>query len=183
VAGCDSCRRALDEQAVVADELMTLAPEREPPVGFESRVLSRIRAGTPAPRRTRFAPGRRWLSVAAAVVATAAVTAVAMLVFSGSESSEVHSADLRGPGGVEAGTVLGYDGRQSWMFVAVAPRYRAHAYRCELVTNDGRRIRLRAFRLDARRGSWGAVIPVDIADVAEVRVSGERGQVLRAVLD
>ncbi|GAB3410662.1 anti-sigma factor family protein [Flindersiella endophytica] len=49
VAGCEACRQELAQLARAADELLLLAPEREPPAGFESRVLARLQQ-QPAPR-------------------------------------------------------------------------------------------------------------------------------------
>ncbi|NEE04468.1 anti-sigma factor family protein [Phytoactinopolyspora halotolerans] len=42
LAGCEKCRRELDELTRVADEVLLVAPEHEPPAGFESAVLARI---------------------------------------------------------------------------------------------------------------------------------------------
>ena len=39
---CPSCREQVDELARVADRLLLLAPEAEPPAGFESRVLAAV---------------------------------------------------------------------------------------------------------------------------------------------
>jgi predicted anti-sigma-YlaC factor YlaD len=68
---CPECRRRVDDLAEVADQLLLLAPHREPPVGFESEVLRRV-LPAPKPRRRRrlqlvFAP-------AAAALAAAAIT-------------------------------------------------------------------------------------------------------------
>nr|MDQ3641745.1 hypothetical protein [Actinomycetota bacterium] len=52
LAGCASCRNLVDQLARAADSLLLLAPEAEPPPGFESRVLSRI-APVARPRRGR----------------------------------------------------------------------------------------------------------------------------------
>ncbi|HJS93801.1 MAG TPA: hypothetical protein VJ741_06025, partial [Solirubrobacteraceae bacterium] len=41
-AGCSDCRRELQQLSSLADDLIALAPHREPPAGFESRVLDRI---------------------------------------------------------------------------------------------------------------------------------------------
>ena len=61
--GCPACRAHLDEQAVVAQEILTAAPLHEPPLGFESRVLDAlVPARPPAPRR------RRWRLVPALAV-------------------------------------------------------------------------------------------------------------------
>jgi len=75
---CPACRDRVDALAHVADQLLLAAPEEEPPIGFESRVLDRIgaerrQAPTPIHRP------RRWtvaaVSVAAAVVLLAAAVA------------------------------------------------------------------------------------------------------------
>src|SRR5205823_8680981 len=55
LGGCADCRRELDELSAIADELVALAPEREPPAGFEGRVIERLRVRA-AP--TRPAPAR-----------------------------------------------------------------------------------------------------------------------------
>jgi Putative zinc-finger len=40
LSGCPGCRRLVAELSSVGDELLLLAPERQPPPGFESRVLA-----------------------------------------------------------------------------------------------------------------------------------------------
>jgi len=50
LADCPDCRMELEKLSDVADELSLLAPHREVPVGFESRVLARV---LPQPRRSR----------------------------------------------------------------------------------------------------------------------------------
>jgi hypothetical protein len=53
--------------AATVDELLLLAPEREPPAGFDVQVLNRIDARRPRSRMTRSS-----LMLAAAVLAVAA---------------------------------------------------------------------------------------------------------------
>jgi hypothetical protein len=197
-ATCAECRRVLDEHAVAADELMLVAPAHEPPIGFESRVLERFpereTAHPSTPRRLTVGPRR--LKMAMAIMATAAATAGGMLlafrddrrlasdyreILAVAEGKYFDAVHLREPSGARAGQVLGYQGSPSWMVVTVARRYRSHPYRCELVTRDGQRIRLRAFRLDEATGSWGQTIPIDLRDVARLRVvDRESGEVLGA---
>jgi len=99
LSGCPACRQLVSELSSVGDELLLLAPEREPPAGFESRVLTtiaapprqrRVRAvphGVRAgPRRVRAVPrawlprGRRWVAVAATAVLAAAIGAGSVFV-------------------------------------------------------------------------------------------------------
>src|SRR5262245_62343747 len=71
LADCNECRRRVDELAEVADELLMLAPEREVPVGFESRALAPLRpARRPSRRRRRL---RLALVPATAAIAGAAI--------------------------------------------------------------------------------------------------------------
>ena len=64
VAGCGDCRAELERQSTVADELLSLAPGLEPPLGFELGVRRAIEP--PKPSRRRFL---RPLVAATAVVA------------------------------------------------------------------------------------------------------------------
>ena len=52
VASCSSCRNELAELARVADDLLLLVPEREPPPGFETAVAQRILSLGDPPRPT-----------------------------------------------------------------------------------------------------------------------------------
>jgi hypothetical protein len=99
LARCVRCRGGLESAAAVADGLLLLAPEREPPPGFESRVLTGLggpggavrpaeppRTADPADpaggaRRTRRRgrPGLRTAALrAAAVVLIAAIAGLAV---------------------------------------------------------------------------------------------------------
>src|SRR5215470_8862014 len=49
VEGCVACQRELAELALTADRLLLLAPEREPPAGFETAVMNRIAGIDPRP--------------------------------------------------------------------------------------------------------------------------------------
>ena len=187
VEDCADCRRELARQPALADALLALAPEEEPPPGFELSVLRTIQP--PAPRRSILRP----LVPIAAVVAAVAITAGGMLLgfrderrladqyraalaeANGEYFGARRLADAAGrPGGV----LFIYRGSPSWMLITVEPRHRAAVDRAELVDRRGRRIPLTSFRL--ADGAWGGSIPVDLGDVAAVHLVGEDG---RSVLD
>jgi len=193
LAGCAECRRAVEELSEIADELLTLTPEREPPMGFESRVLARLQ---PPPRRVR-----RWRRVLVVPAAAAAAAALAAGVVLGATRDDVRLAEhyratlaeangsyfeaarLRAPGEVPAGLVYAYRGKPSWILVYVDRAHRSAAYKVELAMTSGKRVPLTSFRLDPATGSAGAAIPVDIHGVAAVRLIGNtRGDVLDARL-
>jgi hypothetical protein len=194
LAECAECRRTVEELSTIADELLMLAPEREPPAGFESRVLARMRPPTAA--RTK-----RWRRVLAPVAAAgvAAVASVAIVFGATSDDrrlaahyratlavahgSDFEAAPLQAPGRVRAGVLYGYRGTPSWVFVAVYRTYRSTAYALELTMTSGRRVALPSFRLDPRTGSAGRTIPVDLRHVSSVRLIGAgHGDVLEASL-
>ena len=66
------------------------------------------------------------------------------------------------------------------MLVTVDPGHRDEVASAEIVTRDQRTIRLPGFELGSD-GSWGGAIPVDLEDVAAIRLLGDQpGQVLHA---
>jgi Putative zinc-finger len=177
LADCPDCRRRVEELAEVADQLLLLAPHREPPVGFESQVLGRV---LPAPRPRR----RRRLGLVLAPVA-AALAAVAITLAIVSDDLELasdyrgtleeangkgfYASELRTPAGAEAGTVFTYVGSPSWMFITVDSAHRAGLEGAKLVTDDGAQVKLNWFHLDPL-GSSGGSIPVDPHNVTALRL-------------
>ncbi|MEA2685243.1 MAG: hypothetical protein QOE93_438 [Actinomycetota bacterium] len=72
LARCPRCRESVDELAQVGDRLLLLAPEAEPPAGFESRVLAAVAsADTRPPLPAHRGRGPRFGLVAALVAAAA----------------------------------------------------------------------------------------------------------------
>jgi len=201
VAMCPDCRAVLSEHATLADELLLLAPMHEPPAEFESRVLQRLSAEAPQHRRrprsaARRALAARKLRTALALVAVAASTAGVMIGAFRDDHRDASryrdslaavggdyfdTASLEEAGGGSAGNVLAYQGSPSWLMVKVKPAYRSEKYKCVLITRSGRRVPMRSFKLDAANGTWSQAMPVDLSDVAEVRVfDGGHEEALRA---
>jgi hypothetical protein len=186
VDDCNECRHELDELSAIADALVSLAPEREPPAGFEARVLERlaVRRAPARPRRLRL----RRLGLAAAALAGAAAAAIALVLatgpdrrlasqyraaLDGAHGKYFQSARLRAPDGRRVGTVFAYQGSPSWLFYVLDGRYRTGIYREQLVTRSGTTLRLPPFRLV--RATWGVAIPVPVRDVAVVRLTRASG--------
>jgi putative zinc finger protein len=187
VAACPDCRRELERQSELADGMLALAPEHEPPIGFEVAVLGSILP--PAPRRRSLV---RPLAVAAAVAAAVAITAGGMQL---GFRDDVRLADeyrealgqangtyfgarqLLDPAGRRGGVLFVYRGNPSWILVTVDSAHRETVTKAEIVGRDGRLIPLAAFRL--ADGAWGGALPVDLQEIAAVHLAGEDG---RAVL-
>ena len=181
LAECPECRVRVEELSEVADELLLLAPHREPPVGFESRVLGEV-LPPPEPKRRRRL--RLVLAPAAAAVAAAAIVLAIVApdlrlashykhTLDQANGKEFESYALRG-GGQPRRHHLQLRG----LALLGAHRRRHRAPRgltsAELVTDDGSQVPLRWFHLDPRGGSGGS-IPVDPNHVSVLRLSGGAG--------
>ena len=177
LADCPDCRRRVEELSEVADGLLLAAPHREPPVGFESKVLSEVLPAPPKRRRRR----RLALVLTPAAAALASV-AVTLGIVSGDlrDASHYHQTlqEANGKefeayslydGGAVAGTVFSYQGRPNWLVVTVDPAHRADLTSAQLVMDDGSQIPLSWFQLDAS-GSSGGGIPVDPHNVSVLRL-------------
>jgi hypothetical protein len=182
LAECPDCRRYVEQLAEVADELLLLAPHREPPAGFESRVLGEV---VPAPQPKR---RRRWRLVLAPAASAAAAAAILFAIVAPdlrdashyrhtldtAHGKEFESYDLSDAAGDRVGTVFSYDGSPSWVHVDVDAGHRSGLRAAELVTDDGSRVPLRWFDLDSGGGSGGS-IPIDPNHVSVLRLTGGAG--------
>jgi Putative zinc-finger len=195
LSACEDCRRAIEQLSQVADELLVLAPAQEPPPGFESRVVEAI-APRPVRRQRAAWLKPRWLATRVApALATAAVTAVALVAvyaddhrtadryretLAAADGRYFLAEQLRDETGARGGVAFGYEGSPSWLLLTVDPAHRDSVERAELVTRDGRTLPLRSLELD-QAGSWGGAIPVDLYQVDSIRLLGQQpGDVLQA---
>jgi hypothetical protein len=192
LATCSDCRKVVAELSSVADELLLLAPVHEPPAGFETRVLARLSEE----RRLRWP--RRIGALAATAVVAAVVASVAILWLSSDDrqlagyvrdqlaeaNGEYFRVEpLRDPDGIKDGVLFGYEGKPSWMFVDIDGPVKRGEYQAQLVTEDGRSLDWgEPFELSPDKRWWAQSLPVDLHDVAMVRIiSTEHGdQVLGA---
>lgn len=178
LAECPDCRAEVEKHSELADELLLLAPQREAPVGFESRVLGEL---LPAPKSKRRRRLRLVLAPAAAALAAAAIVLVIVApdlrlashyrnTLDQANGREFESYALRA-GDTHVGTVFSYEGSPSWVHIDVDQGRRAGMTAAELVTDDGSEIPLHWFKLDPAGGSGGS-IPVDPHHVSVLRLSG-----------
>jgi hypothetical protein len=191
LTGCAGCRQLVSELSSVGDELLLLAPAKEPPPGFESRVLARI---DQPPRRRWLRPlAPRWRLVA---VAAALVLAVALgggsvflatagdrrladgyqAVLRQGQGSFFAAAPLQGSQG-RVGTVFGYQGQPSWAMVTLrSPIPAERRFQVQVLTRDGRYLAAGEAVLGGSHGAWGGQLPVDLSAVHELRLLGPDGR-------
>src|SRR5215207_5707987 len=185
-AGCPSCRRLLGELALVGDELLQLAPEHEPPAGFEVRVLERLRR---PPRRGLAARlglrGRRAAALAAGGGAAAGVLvatrderqlgAQLQAVLARAHGHYIAVTELRDQEGSELGLVFHYGGEESWIFATLDRPLPHGRYIATLVTRAGATSELGTFELGDGKRSFGATARLDLSQVTLLRLRDERG--------
>ena len=193
-AGCPRCRRLLRELSQLGDELLLLAPEHEPPAGFELRVLELL--GRPERRRRRAWPrllrGRRGAVLAAVAAALAAGSGATAGVLTATQDERMLGRqlravltrangtylavnELRDPAGREVGLVFHYGGELSWIFVTLDRPLPAGRYVATLVTRTGATSELGTFDLDRTDRSLGATARIDMRQVTSLRVRNESG--------
>lgn len=199
LAGCAHCQRELEELARIADELLPLAPEREPPAGFEAAVLARLAPVTseesavpeapPAPARRRW---RAWrLAVQVATVAVVATLAAGLVWWHTSpdrrlaaeyrealavgDGSYLRAAPVTAGSGSVVGHLYAYEGRPSWIYVTVTNAPAPGRYEVRLTAEDGRQWDLGECVVARRYCGAGATITIPVDTVSAVRLDQPGG--------
>lgn len=192
---CEDCRRELDELTRVADEVLLIAPEHEPPAGFEGAVLARLEPkAAPQARRHRFARPLLY-AAAAAVLAVGGAATVWLATESDRELAAAYrdtldvadgqyfaAADLIAPSGNSAGTVFFYQGEPSWLFVVVRDTPTTGAYDV-IVEAGGSATTVGDCIVDSTTCSVGATLPTSVYQVDEVSLIAPDGTTLTARVD
>ncbi|MFN2593753.1 MAG: anti-sigma factor [Actinomycetota bacterium] len=190
LVSCAQCRDHVQGLSAVADEILLLAPDSEPPVGFESRVIEAFDGRTP--RRHRF---QRMVLAAAALVLAAAVAAGgtylagshsraladrwANALGTGNGSSFSASALSGTRSGVEAGHAFLFRGKPSWVYVEVeAPSSFSGTYGVQLVTSNGDTVPVGSVTYTDGQGSWGRSVDRNGATITGLQCTEEDGSVV-----
>lgn len=185
LAQCGECRALVDEVSRTADSMLMLAPQVEPPIGFESRVVARI-----APRRRRM-PSWRW-TAAAAVLAMAASAGTGALVHSAGDRARqraaqydrlvqaiggktLRAAELRSLDGTVVGKVYAAQGKPSWLFLVLEDREGTGEYEVQLEPVSGEAIRLAGLQLKAGRASWATTAAIQVENIQSVQIVDSTG--------
>jgi anti-sigma-K factor RskA len=182
---CPRCAEELEQLSRAADAVVLVAPEVEPPMGFEVRLFERMGvADVRRRRRRRVRP--RWVAgaLAAAAVVAALVVGLSLALSSSSPTQSAQSAhgvvvaDL-----VEHGTVVGrvatHDGPHPWMSMMLFDSSARGRVNCVVVTSDGARHQVGSFNAsDDGYGAWIAPLSVKPQDVRSAEVVAPSGTVI-----
>ena len=183
---CADCSSELAAMSRAADGLLTLAPQQEPPAGFEGRVLARLRRERPRHRARLITT----LAAAAALIAVIAGGAVWVggahdrkiasyyqRVLATAHGTELAAAKLQTPDGIEGGEIFTYEGKPSWIFVVVKAPVDDGSYRL-MGMIEGKTVQLGVVKLAHGNGDWGGTTSVDMRSVTEVRIIDEQAKTL-----
>jgi hypothetical protein len=186
LATCEACRGELAELSSVVDELVQLAPAREPSPGFESAVLAAM-----SPRH-RWQPSPAVLAVAATLIG--ALLAAGTVWWQTAPDRDLAqkyrhtlavadgqyfvAAPVRG--GAGHGTVFAYEGDPSWLFVSLEDSPWSGSYLVQVVTTDGRIVAAGRCEVRDGHGSWGRTVAVPVHEISAVRLRAPGAGTLRA---
>lgn len=185
LASCPECRAEVESLARVADELLLVAPEQDPPVGFESRAVEALTGDGKTHRGLR-----RWglVAVAAAMAALLGAGGVYLATNEDREAGAYYRAQFAAAGGKylvvsgvrdrghhELGRVFAYEGDPSWLLITADRGTGPGTYEVMLETTDGSRLSVGDMEVTASGGSWGHAIPVDVHRLAYVELAPGAG--------
>jgi hypothetical protein len=186
VDSCPRCAEEVEDLSHTLDSLLQIAPDAEPPLGFEVRLFQRLGLAPPSHRKIVPLRTRRGRRTAFAIAAALLVLAG---VFTGhfagtgtpARPAPVAAATVEGvlhsPGGAMLGQVV-IAGSPAWLYMYVTtPRMSQHL-RCEVRLADGKTVVLGTFWTESGRGQWSAPISVPASELRSARVVSYDGRVV-----
>jgi hypothetical protein len=182
VESCPRCAEELEQLSRVADAVVQVAPETEPPIGFEVRLFERM--GVSDVRRRRFRPSH-WIPVSAA----AAAVALALGLGLGLSSSPSPTATAQGhhtmsvsgnlvENGQPVGHVAAFGGSRPWMSITLDDSSARGTVSCVVVTDDGVTHHVGTFVAKRGYGAWSAPLVVNPAAIHLAEVVSPSGTVI-----
>lgn len=178
---CAHCNAEVESLADVADKLLWLAPEAEPSLSFETRLMERFRGSDVRHRATR----RRSVLTLAAAALLIAVLGVGVDAIVNNHAGAGHpTASARPATGrlMSDGSVMGEvtisTGNPSWMIMDVDSGKISGTVWCEVTLTNGHRETVGTFTISHGYGSWVAPLTTLASHVRSARIVNADGTVL-----
>jgi anti-sigma factor RsiW len=161
VGSCQQCRAELEQLSIVVEALQQLAPQMQPPLGFELRLAERLQANvTPRTRR------HRRFGVLAGVAASGRArlcprhTACSRAGNRIDESvgTDVATANFTSDGKV-VGDLFVAAGSPAWVFVTIHDGGWKGMVTCDVTFSGGHVETVGKFKLSGEYGSWAVPLP------------------------
>jgi hypothetical protein len=183
MATCTACRTMVEDMSRAADSMLLLAPEKEPPVGFEAHAARRVRGMRPR-HRLRLAVG-----FASVVLVSVGITAAVMeaatardrdlaerylALVEGRSGGELVAAHLFTADGGPAGQAFAYQGKTSWVFLVVNAKAGSGVHDVVLLSQgQPTGTRVGQMRVVDGRGSWGSTTGLNLRGIKIQLLSGD----------
>ena len=179
LAGCAACRALVEDLAGVADRMLLLAPEIEPPPGFESKVLARMGV---APARDARPPRLRRLLVGVAAVALVAglsSAGAAWLAHEAERPVEVRTALAADNEGRWRCRAVVYGDKPTWLVVSLdRVDGSSNSYSVEaLHAGSDTPVKVGTFSLEQGHGTLARPVDLPAGALQSVRVLDSGGRV------
>ncbi len=170
-ANCPHCHSLLDGLATVSERLLLVAPQVEPPEGFESRALARLDIA--APSLVHRAARIRWL--AAAVAAILIAGAAVALIRRPESSSAVATAAIVTDSGAEIGDAQLLSDPTSYLLITVDnPRPAPGVRLCDLLRSDGTWENVGQWdAAEIASGVWAVGVDPELLDATAMRITSD----------
>ena len=191
MASCTECRSLIEELSRAADELLLLAPGKEPPLGFEQLAVRRVRGMRPGRRL-------RWAAAIASVALIASGGTAALMqasstrdhdlaerylrLLEGRSKGELIASALRTVDGGPAGQVFAYQGTTNWLFIVVNSATGSGLHDVVLIPRAGPGAMVGRVALVDGRGSWGSTTGLDLRDLRIQLLSSDGRPAFEAVV-
>ena len=179
VESCADCANELEHLSRASDAILHMAPDREPPLGFEVSVFGRME--NVAPRAPRHALQRWLVAGAAAVVALALGLSIGLSVGSTPSLAKVataskpwQTAKLVADGSTVGGVSL-YGGSTPVLTMQLATSVVHGTVTCEIVTEGGATHKIGTFKVTHGYGAWVAPLGVPPNDVRVAKLVSTQG--------
>jgi predicted anti-sigma-YlaC factor YlaD len=154
--GCPSCQALVGEYASVADSLLDLVPEAQPPTELAAPVLSAMQ-----PARHRRRRHRVVALAAAAIIAICAATGLTVALAPGgggghssSAPPALRSAPMIGSGNLTVGRVVTTNDRPTKLAVSVDYWVPDGSYRLAALAGNGESEPVGVLQVSGGRGAW-----------------------------
>ena len=179
VGGCSSCREEVDRLSAVADAVLILAPEVEPPAGFETRLFESM--GVARPRRWHWARRGPRVALAGCALLGALGLGLGFALTSGANAPSVATSAIAANLTADHGTrgeVYIAPGQPGWLFMSVDDAKVTGLVTCRLRTLHDGTVTVGTFWLESGSGTWVYELPVPANQVQTASIVSGDGTVL-----
>jgi hypothetical protein len=186
IGSCPRCAEELEQLSRAADAVVGVAPEAEPPLGFETRLFEKMGIEHVRPSRRRRL--RYWVPASVAAAVAALAVGLGLGLSSPPPARTVtapptqHHGALETAALVENGEHVGrvdvFGGHKPWMQMTLDDSSARGLVHCMVVTDDGQVHQVGTFMARDGYGAWAAPLHVNPASVRSALVMSPSGTVI-----